>query len=125
MITRRKEPFRYSMEEPLECQMELTAINQMAVDGKLATIELIDISKNGCKIRSPLNLHASENTIECRIHLRLNVEAFVFPGEVRWQRDWDGVNHYYGIQLLLNDVEKEKISIELRSLAAERKIKVM
>ncbi|GGA36272.1 PilZ domain-containing protein [Paenibacillus physcomitrellae] len=125
MITRRKEPFRYSMKEPVECQLELTTVNRMSFSGKLVPAKLIDISKNGCRIRSFLDLKASEHFIECRIHLRLNEENFIFPGHVRWQRIMDDTEYDYGVHLLLTDNEKEQINIQLRGLAAERKIKVM
>ncbi|ANS75538.1 hypothetical protein AWM70_13785 [Paenibacillus yonginensis] len=125
MITRRKEPFRYSMQEPVECQLELTTVNRMSLSGKLIPAQVIDISKNGCKIRSALDLKASEHFIECRIHLRLNEQQFIFPGQIRWQRNLDGFSHDYGIHLLLTEDEKEQINVQLRGLAAERKIIVM
>lgn len=125
MIQRRKEPFRYSMEHPLDCQIEITAIAQMSVSGRLAPVELQDISKNGCKVRSTLNLHADHHPIECVLHVVLSQERYAFPGRIRWQRQLAAPYYSYGIQLDLTEEEKETINQELRLLAAERKIKVM
>ncbi|WP_223068216.1 PilZ domain-containing protein [Paenibacillus caui] len=125
MVTRRKEPFRYSMEAPLDCRIEITAIDRMPVTGRLAQVELLDISKNGCKIRSQLDLHAADHSIECLVHMQLNDEPFVFPGRIRWQRELESPYQYYGVQLQMSAEEKEKVNVELRTLAAERKIKVM
>lgn len=122
MESRRREPFRYSMEQPLLCQVEITGIDQLTVDGKLAAVELLDVSKNGCKVRTLLDFHAGDHFIQCTVHFTLGDEQFAFPGQIRWQRQLQAPYHYYGIQLSLTYEEKEKIYAELRTLAADRKI---
>ncbi|AWB45760.1 PilZ domain-containing protein [Paenibacillus sp. CAA11] len=125
MQTRRKEPFRYSMEEPLECWIEITSIGDIQVPGKLASVELMDISKTGCKIRTELDLHANDHRIKAVIHFQLEEEMYKVPGEIRWQRQLEPPYEYYGILLSMSEDDKERFNVELRTLAALRRIKVM
>lgn len=124
MKTRRTEPFRYTMKPPMDCWIEITSINDMPVTSKLAEAELIDISKSGCRIRTPLDLHSADHTIGAAMHIQLSDEKYTFPGHVRWQKALgDGLFHY-GLSLMLTKDEKERFNIELRTLAAARRIVV-
>lgn len=124
MRTRRTEPFRYTIKPPMSCWIEITSINEMPVNSKLAEAELIDISKSGCRIGTPLDLHASDNAIGADMHIQLSDTKYIFPGHVRWQKAQEDGSNHYGLSLLLTDDEKEQINIELRSLAAARRIVV-
>lgn len=125
ITTRRKEPFRYSLEEPTECWIEIVSINDVPVASKMAPMRLIDISKSGCKVRTELDLRAENNCIKAILHTKLNEEMYRIPGEIRWQRQLEYPFHYYGLLLNMSDEDKEKFTVELRSLAASGKIKVM
>lgn len=125
MENRRKEPFRYSLTPPTGCFVQITTINQSAVASKLAEAVLIDISKAGCRIQTSLNLHVVQNLIGASIHLHLGENSQVYAGYVRWQRQVaDGLFHY-GMKLELDAAQKEQLNIDLRTLAAERKIMVI
>lgn len=125
MENRRKEPFRYSLTPPIDCMVQITAINQATVESKLAEAVLIDISKAGCRIQTDLNLYVERNEIGAAVHLHLVGHARVYAGDMRWQRQVaEGVFHY-GMQLELDAAQKEQLNIDLRTLAAERKIIVI
>lgn len=125
MENRRKEPFRYSLTPPIGCMIQITTINQADVASKLAEAVLIDISKAGCRIQSDLNLYVERNEIGASVHLHLVELPQVYAGNLRWQRQVaDGLFHY-GMQLELDDNQKEQLNIDLRTLAAERKIIVI
>ncbi|MBP2000433.1 hypothetical protein J2Z69_001464 [Paenibacillus shirakamiensis] len=123
-INHRKEPFRYSLELPLPCAIEINEINGKAMNTKLAEAELIDLSRGGCKIRIPLDLHASAHTIRGKIHLQLNEEKLIFNTEIRWQNSQQSDHYLYGLALYLNTEDQEKLNAELRTMAGSNKIKV-
>lgn len=125
MENRRKEPFRYSLTPPIGCMVQITTINQATVESKLAEAVLIDISKAGCRIQTDLNLYVERNVIGASIHLHLVEFPQVYVGNMRWQRQVDDGLFHYGMQLELNDDQKEQLNIDLRTLAAERKIIVI
>lgn len=121
----RKEPFRYAMEEPMSCWIRISEINGTTLTSKLAEVDLIDISKGGCKIRTPLDLHAASNSIKGKLRLKLTDEEYEFEAQIRWQRQMDPPFFHYGLSLKLADTEKEKMNADLRSLAGAKKIKVL
>ncbi|WP_334078233.1 PilZ domain-containing protein [Paenibacillus sanfengchensis] len=125
MISRRKEPFRYTINPPMTCWIEIKSIDNMPVNSKLAEAELINISKSGCCIQIGLDLHAEQHTIRTHVHFQLSEERYCFPGEIRWQNPHGEHLYHYGLQMELTPEEKEKINIELRSLAAAKRIIVM
>ncbi|GAA0137853.1 hypothetical protein YSY43_46940 [Paenibacillus sp. YSY-4.3] len=125
MTTRRTDPFRYSMTTPLPCWIEIREINNVPVNSKLAEIELIDISKSGCRIQTKLDLRASTHQIEATVHVRLNEDLHKFPGSILWQKEHENAVFHYGLSLELTDEMKESLNIELRSLAAARRIVVL
>lgn len=125
MNSRRNEPFRYTINPPMTCWIEIKSIDLKPVNSKLAEAELIDISKSGCRIQTGLNLHAAEHSIGAAVHFQLSEESYTFPGEIRWQNPHGIESFHYGLSLQLTVEEKEKINAELRALAAARRIVVM
>ncbi|MCH1642723.1 PilZ domain-containing protein [Paenibacillus timonensis] len=120
--TRRAEPFRYSLNPPIAASLEILSIDGQALPCKPAQIDLIDISKSGCRVRTELDLYASSHAIRILLHVCLNEEIRTLPGEIRWQKELEPPNHHYGLLLELNDEEKETLNIELRGMAAARRI---
>ncbi|RCX19825.1 PilZ domain-containing protein [Fontibacillus phaseoli] len=125
MNSRRNEPFRYTINPPMDCWIEIKSIDFKPVSSKLAEAELIDISKSGCRIKTQLNLHAENHSIGAAVHFQLSEENYTFLGEIRWQKPYGSEFYHYGLSLQLTSEEKEKINVELRSLAAARRIVVM
>ncbi|WP_433945852.1 PilZ domain-containing protein [Paenibacillus sp. SN-8-1] len=121
----RKEPFRYSMEEPMSCWIRISEINGTIITSKPAEADLIDISKGGCKIRTPLNLHAFSNSIKGILRLKLSEEEYDLNAQIRWQRQIEPPFFHYGLSLMLEADEREKINADLRKLAGNNKIKVI
>ena len=120
----RKEPFRYLFTKPLSCLLELTEFNGNPVVSKPAEALLVNLSKSGCKITSNLNLHADTNQVVVKLHLPLTDSPIQCPAVICWQRNADATRYEYGLRLQLPPAEKERILVDLRTLAAERKIVV-
>ncbi|WP_262363165.1 PilZ domain-containing protein [Paenibacillus sp. J22TS3] len=113
------------MEVPMSCWIRISEINGTTLNSRLAEVDLIDISKGGCRIRTQLDLHASSNLIKGMLRLKLSEEEYEFEAQIRWQRQIEPPFFHYGLSLHLEDTEKEKINAELRALAGARKIKVL
>lgn len=125
MTTKRKVPFRYSMTPPMPCKLQIIGINGTAVSSKPADVSMIDINKAGCRVHSALDLKASLYHILINIHIELNHTSYIFKGEIKWQKALDNEALSYGIEFLISEELQEQIQIELRKLAAERKIVVL
>lgn len=125
MKTRRAEPFRYSMTPPIACQMQITGVNGAAITSKPAEVTMIDINKAGCRIRTHLDLKADIHQLHVAIHIQLNETMYVFAGEIRWQKALDELGISYGIAFHITEDEQHHIQVELRALAAARKIAVL
>jgi len=120
----RKEPFRYMFSSRTECTFEITQINDNPVSAKPAEAAIIDISKSGCKLYSKLNLKAEENRIQLIIHLIVDKQIKHFKGTVRWQKQNEH-SYYYGVKLELIESERDDILLDIRALAANKKIEVI
>ncbi|MGG0823942.1 PilZ domain-containing protein [Paenibacillus turicensis] len=125
MTTKRKVPFRYSMTPPVPCKLQIIGINGAAVSSKPADVSMIDINKAGCRIHSSLDLKANLYQILVNIHIGFNDTPYIFEGEIKWQKALDDQVLSYGIEFLISEELQEKFQIELRKLAAERKIVVL
>jgi hypothetical protein len=122
--SKRKEPFRYRFSSPTECTFEITRINETPVSAKPAEAAIIDISKSGCKLYTKLNLNAMANRIQLLVNLIIDGQPKKFRGTVRWQMQTEQ-SYYYGVQLELIEAEKDRMLLEIRSLAVSHKIEVI
>lgn len=113
------------MTPPVPCKLQITSINGACVSSKSADVSMIDINKAGCRIHSTLDLKANLYQILIDIHIELNETPYIFKGEIRWQKALDDEALSYGIAFLISEVQQQQIQIELRKLAAERKIVVL
>ncbi|NHN29260.1 PilZ domain-containing protein [Paenibacillus agricola] len=94
--SRRKEAFRYIFNKPLSCVYEIIEINGSAITSKKATAQLIDISRNGCRLEMKLNLNSKANRIQLKMVLKITDKEIPITGYVRWQRSSLSY-HSYGI----------------------------
>lgn len=109
----RKEPFRYVMNQPIECLLEVPAGNSGPGAGKLTEGVLLDLSRSGCKVRTTLNLRFTSGATKLIIHFRLTDENLQFEGSVRWGWMFGIGQFQYGIRLELNEEEEELLLREL------------
>lgn len=112
-VSSRKEPFRYVMNQPLECWIEVPISNSGPGAGKLTEAVLLDLSRSGCKVRTPLNLRFTAGDTKLVIHLQLNEEKLQLVGSVRWGWMFGLGQYQYGVKLKLNEDEEEQLHREL------------
>ena len=112
-VSSRKEPFRYVMNQPLECWIEVPISNSGPGAGKLTEAVLLDLSRSGCKVRTPLNLRFTAGDTKLVIHLQLNEEKLQLVGSVRWGWMFGLGQYQYGVKLKLNEDEEDRLHREL------------
>ncbi|AIQ23673.1 PilZ domain-containing protein [Paenibacillus sp. FSL E2-8871] len=112
-VSSRKEPFRYVMNQPLECWIEVPISSSGPGAGKLTEAVLLDLSRSGCKVRTPLNLRFTAGDTKLVIHLQLNEEKLQLVGSVRWGWMFGLGQYQYGVKLKLNEDEEEQLHREL------------
>ncbi|MFD5017605.1 PilZ domain-containing protein [Paenibacillus sp. NPDC058367] len=112
-VSSRKEPFRYVMNQPLECWIEVPISSCGPGAGKLTEAVLLDLSRSGCKVRTPLNLRFTAGDTKLIIHLQLNEEKLQLVGSVRWGWMFGLGQYQYGVKLKLNEDEEEQLHREL------------
>jgi Tfp pilus assembly protein PilZ len=112
-VSSRKEPFRYVMNQPLECWIEVPMSSSGPGAGKLTEAVLLDLSRSGCKVRTPLNLRFTAGDTKLLIHLQLNEEKLQLVGSVRWGWMFGLGQYQYGVKLKLNEDEEERLLKEL------------
>ncbi|MFD1774988.1 PilZ domain-containing protein [Paenibacillus rhizophilus] len=109
----RKEPFRYVMNQPIDCWLEVPTGSTGHGTGKRTAGVLIDLSRSGCKVRSSLNLRFTSGDTRIIIHFQLNETMLQFTGSVRWGWMYGLGEYQYGIRLVLTDEEEETLIREL------------
>lgn len=121
IMNRRKEPFRYTMKDPVDFELHILSINGNPAPTKPVPARLYDISRSGCRIWIPLALHVSTNRIAIRLDLQLNQDPLQLEGELRWgplEKD----QNYYGVEFLIPEQEQDRLPRELRMLAGDGRI---
>lgn len=109
----RKEPFRYVMNQPLDCWLEIPLPSSGPGAGKLTEGVLLDLSRSGCKVRTSLNLKFTAGDTKIIIHLQLNEDKLTFMGNVRWGWMYGLGQYQYGVRLHLVEAEEERLMQEL------------
>ena len=111
----RKEPFRYVMNQPIDCWLEVPASNSGPGAGKLTEGVMLDLSRSGCKIRSSLNLRFTSGDTKLIIHFQLNEIKLQLEGSVRWGWMFGLGQFQYGIRLDLGEAEEELLLKEIET----------
>ncbi|GBF75209.1 PilZ domain-containing protein [Paenibacillus sp. 598K] len=119
--SRRKEPFRYVFHTPEPCTFQINRINNQPVDSKRAPAEILNLSRSGCNIATSLKLGAGEHVIGVMLYVQFGEAPWEVQGIIRWHAYEEGL-HRYGIQFEASDALRERMSIELRQLAASQRI---
>jgi hypothetical protein len=117
--TKRKEGQRYTFVKPVECIFELVEINGTALKSSSSPAKLIDLSKNGCRIETRLNLGAKANRIKVAITLNFTDQAIRIVGELRWQLSSLSY-HSYGIRLDDDNETAAAIIEQLKQLTKQQ-----
>ncbi|HHW37056.1 MAG TPA: PilZ domain-containing protein [Bacillales bacterium] len=118
MIFRRQEGFRYSFNKPIDCNFKIIKIDDSEIDTEFGFGQIVDISPNGLKMISSLNLSPTFKKIEIQVHFLIDEQAFITPGIIQWQKKEWSLNVYsYGIKLVSSEETAANIVAGLKKHA--------
>ncbi|PKG22196.1 PilZ domain-containing protein [Niallia nealsonii] len=118
MKYKREEPFRYSFPDPIDGELTLKKLDDETTFniGK-ATIR--DISPNGIKFASHLDLPVNDDRILFYITFSIKNKKISIPGNITWKKKQ--LNQYiYGYQAQNAQEKQEEIIEELKEYAKAR-----
>ncbi|MBJ6360748.1 PilZ domain-containing protein [Paenibacillus sp. GCM10012307] len=119
----RKEPFRYTLKEPIALEIYILSVNGTPAPAKPIPAELFDISRYGCQISLPLSLQVNSNEIRIRMNLILAEDPIILEGTLCWDRKQDS-QWFYGVNLGTKADDQERFNKEMRVLAGQGRIVV-
>lgn len=123
MIFRRQESFRYTFNSPIDCTFKIIKIDDAKVDTEFGKGQIIDISPNGLKMITPLNLSPTLKKVEIQVHFSIDEHPFITAGVIQWQnKEWSLSGYSYGIKLFCSEELTSKI-IEGLKKHAEKAVK--
>lgn len=108
----REEPFRYTFDEPIAALFQIREISGHLVDTAEGAAKIIDISTEGMKINSALDIPDSKS-IHLSVSFELNGAAFDTEGCIVWKKD-RGHTHDYGIDLLTEAQDRKHLITQLK-----------
>ncbi|WP_017687063.1 PilZ domain-containing protein [Paenibacillus sp. PAMC 26794] len=120
-INNRKEPFRYTLKEPIHFEIYILSINGVNAPPKPIQAELCDISRSGCQLSFPLSLPVENNDIRIGMNMLLFEDPLYMEGTLRWGQE-KNTSWHYGVQLEMQDGNQDRLSREMRMLAGQGKI---
>ena len=120
----KREYFRVPFKVPLLADMTIDEIENNKINIGSTEIHIKDIGLGGLCFSSPLKLPARKNMI-----LQFTTEIFStrwrLKGKIVWQKEVDDQNNQYGVEFILNDVNREELLRALNKLQVRLKQKTI
>lgn len=108
MRYKRKEAFRFQFQKPIDGVMTITRVNGSNVQSNPESVEIMDVSPNGLKFKSILNLSLLENRYLLEITFQLEGRKIHILGEPIWKKN-EGKLFSYGFNGLNDKRTNEEI----------------
>lgn len=114
MVYRRDEPFRFQFQKPLQGTFKILQLNGLSGVSKEGKALIIDLSPNGVKFTSPLNLPIESKKFLIEISFVINEQTIKMLAESRWKKR-TGVSEFtYGFAGIEDEQAKLEIIKELK-----------
>lgn len=111
MLSKRKEPFRYTFEQPIDCLFEITGVNEEEVSSSKGKAQIINLSPHGIKLITSLEIPLmNDKSVFLTISFKLNEKTIAATGEIVWMKR-RAKKYEYGLDLN-ESVETENLIIE-------------
>ncbi|MGP7818928.1 PilZ domain-containing protein [Niallia sp. 01092] len=85
MRYKRDEPFRFQFKEPIEATFTFHTTDNTSLS-KPGNAEIIDLSPNGLKFISELDLPVNNEHLLFCFTFKLNNKEFIIPGNIIWKK---------------------------------------
>lgn len=114
MQYRRNEGFRFQFEKPVKGLFSIIRRNGKQVQSRSGSVTVIDISPNGLRFQSPLELPIETNQkIEINVSFTINSTKLSYNGTILWKRPVQE-SFQYGILLENEEDERQGIIDEIK-----------
>ena len=115
MKYKRDESYRFTFSQPVPCSFTIIGIGDKTIESKIANGEIVDISPQGCRLQSLLNISLEkEVTLQVDFKLDDDFAQIIAVGVIQWQKR-KGMSHYqYGIEFVKDAGLKNTITEELK-----------
>ncbi|KGR77260.1 PilZ domain-containing protein [Ureibacillus manganicus] len=114
MQFKRNESFRYSFGQPVPALFKIVSINGREVNSASGKAEIVDISPEGIRMTSELNIPDIKlKQPILSITFNINDKPFQLNGLIMWKKERKN-SAEYGIKLLIDDSMKSNIVGELK-----------
>lgn len=111
MLYKRDEPFRFSFGSPIEGTFKILKINDISGHSKDGKALIMDLSPNGIKLTSPLDLPIDKKKFLLEVSFILNEEVITMIVEPKWKKRAPHSSFSYGL-VGFDDEETKKVIIE-------------
>ncbi|MBT2687802.1 PilZ domain-containing protein [Bacillus sp. ISL-47] len=108
MRYKREEAFRFQFRTPLEGKVKIVHINGKKQETPSFPAAIMDISPNGTKFKSPMDLSIGENQYLIEISFNLNANTIRMLGEPVWKKA-AGSEAIYGFSGLEDEQTRREI----------------
>ena len=115
MKYKRDESYRFTFSQPIPCTFTIVGIGDQTIQSKTAKGEIVDLSPQGCRLQSLLDIHL-EKEVRLQVEFQLD-EGFariLSVGVIQWKKQ-KGISHFqYGIEFVKDADLKNTITDELK-----------
>lgn len=115
MRYQREEPFRFTFDKPIAALFQIKGIDGHPVDASDGEANIIDISTEGIKLNSKLDIPDSKS-IQLSISFELNSKELNVEGFIVWKKN-KGVSNDYGLELETEDSDQKELVKQLKIYA--------
>jgi hypothetical protein len=123
MLYKRDEPFRFTFGNPIDATFKILKINEISGLTKEGKAVIMDLSPNGVKLSSTLDLPITEKQFLLEISFTLNTEKMTMMAEPKWKKRAPHSSFIYGMVGLDDDETKKIIIEELKEYARKQHLK--
>jgi hypothetical protein len=114
MLFKRDESFRFTFESPVEATFKIIRSNQLNAPLKEGSALIIDLSPNGLRLSSPLDLAINEKNNVLMISFVLNTQPLTIMAEPIWKKRTSATSFSYGLVGVNDEETKDMIITELK-----------
>jgi len=120
-IDNRNEPLRYEFVEPLDCQFKIIEINNEKVNSNTANAKLIDLSQNGMKIETELEIPIDNIRVFLEVSFIIIKEKYEIQCMMIWSKSL-GNRYQYGLKFDHQEEFVEHLMMDMKFYAKQHSL---
>lgn len=121
MLYRRDEAFRFTFGTPIEGTFKILSSDGIKGISKEGRAFILDLSPNGIKFSSPLDLPIKENQFLVEVSFTLNKKTISMLTKPKWKKRISPTSFAYGVVGLDNEETKKEVIEELKEYTRRTK----